>query len=65
MIPRFKDADGEYEVVLFCLACGWAIPKDQVTAKWQQCILCKGKLETRRFDYKPSYIKAHKGMVPE
>ena len=64
MIPRFKDADGEYDVVLFCLVCGWAIIKDQETALWKQCTLCGGKLETRRIDYKPSFIKAHKGMVP-
>ena len=64
MIPRFKDADGEYEVYLFCSSCGWAVTKDQVTAKWKNCIGCGGKLETKRIDYNPSFIKAHKGMVP-
>ena len=64
MIPRFKDADGEYEVVLFCSACGWSIAKDQVTALWKECRLCGSKLQTRRVDYKPSFIRAHRGLVP-
>lgn len=53
-IPRFRDADGDYEIVLFCPACGWAITKDRVTQGWKQCRLCGGKLETRRQDYGPN-----------
>lgn len=49
--PRFRDADGDYEIVLFCPACGWAIIKDRVTASWKECRSCRGKLETRRNDY--------------
>jgi len=52
MLPRFKDADGDYEIVLFCSRCGWAIPKDRFTQDWKQCRLsCSGKLETKRVDY--------------
>lgn len=50
-IPRFRDADGDYEVVLFCPKCAWAITKDRVTQDWKQCRRCGGKLETRRIDY--------------
>lgn len=49
-IPRFRDADSDYEIVLAC-KCGWAITKDEVTQDWKQCRLCGGKLETRRVDY--------------
>lgn len=50
-IPRFRDADGDYEIVLFCPGCGWAIPKDRVTQNWKQCRCCGGKVETRRVNY--------------
>ena len=50
-IPRFRDAEGDYEIVLFCPKCAWAIPKDRITQKWKECRLCGGKLETRRIDY--------------
>ncbi|MBA7468381.1 hypothetical protein ES707_03629 [subsurface metagenome] len=50
-IPRFRDADGDYEVILFCPTCRWAIAKDRVTQKWRHCRACGAKLETRRSDY--------------
>ena len=50
-IPRFRDADGEYEIVLFCPGCGWAITKDKFTQNWRKCRHCGGKLETKRVDY--------------
>lgn len=56
-IPRFRDADGDYEIVLFCPNCGWAISKDRVTQSWKRCRLCDGKLETRRVDYGPNPYK--------
>lgn len=51
MIPRFRDADGDYEIYLFCPNCGWAITKGSMTQNWKHCRLCGGKLETRRIDY--------------
>ncbi len=51
-IPRFRDADGDYEIVLFCQNCGWGAFKDRVTMGWEKCRLCGGKLETRRIDYR-------------
>lgn len=53
-MPRFKDDKGDYEVVLFCRACGWSIPKDRLTQKWKQCCCCGGKLEVFRVDYQPN-----------
>jgi len=52
-IPRFRDADGEYEIILSCPKCAWAITKDRVTMKWKVCRNpgCDGKLVTRRNDY--------------
>lgn len=49
--PRFRDVDSDYEVVLFCPKCAWAIAKDRVTQNWKQCRRCGAKLETRRVDY--------------
>ncbi len=51
-IPRFRDADGEYEIILLCRTCGWCIPKDRMTHKWKQCQNCGYKLETARADYR-------------
>jgi len=56
-IPRFRDADGDYEIVLFCLACGWAITKDRVTIIRKRCWLCNHTLETRRVDYRENPYK--------
>lgn len=53
-IPRFRDGDGDYEIVLFCLKCAWSIAKDRVTQDWKQCRCCGGKLEVRRIDYQPN-----------
>ena len=53
-IPRFRDADGDYEIVLFCPQCAWAVTKDKITQGWTKCRLCGGKLETRRVDYQPN-----------
>jgi len=50
-IPRFRDADGDYEICLYCPSCHWAITKDRVTMSWKQCRLCGSKLETRRINY--------------
>ncbi|GAI61085.1 unnamed protein product, partial [marine sediment metagenome] len=36
-IPRYRDADGDYEIILFCPKCAWAIPKDRITMGWKQC----------------------------
>ena len=56
-IPRFKDADGLYEVYLICNACGWCIPKDRVTEHWKECggKNCNGVLRTARVDFYPPY----------
>jgi len=35
--PRFRDADGAYEVVLFCPKCKWAIMRDRITKGWTTC----------------------------
>ena len=53
-IPRFRDADGDYEIVLFCPKCAWAITKGKITQGWTKCRLCDAKLETRRVDYQPN-----------
>jgi hypothetical protein len=53
-IPRFKDADGSYEVFLMC-ACGWCITKDKLTKGWKECRMCGKPLRTTRVDYDPPY----------
>lgn len=50
-LPRYRDRDGDYQIVLFCCKCGWAIAKDRITMSWTECRSCGGKLETRRVDY--------------
>ena len=52
-VPRFQEGDIPYEVYLFCKACGYAIAKDDVTAKWAGCQLCNKKLVTMRANYPP------------
>jgi len=58
-IPRYRDADGDYEIVLFCPECAYAITKDRLTSQWKYCPMkgCAGKLETRRIDYNPNPYK--------
>jgi len=50
-IPRFRDADGDYDIYLVCTKCAWAICKDRVTMNWTHCRKCGGRLETKRTDY--------------
>ncbi len=54
-IPRYKDAEGKFEVYLICNACGWSIPKDRLTEHWKECRRCGQKLRTARVDYYPPY----------
>jgi len=56
-IPRFRDADGDYEIILSCRHCGWCIPKDRMTFKWKECRNCGQKLETTRADYRENPYK--------
>ena len=60
-IPRFKDGKCEYEVVLNCTICGYAVVKDRVTDKWKRCRLCGGSLKTLRSDYDHSIYKVNRG----
>ncbi|MBA7605064.1 hypothetical protein ES703_12193 [subsurface metagenome] len=50
-LPRYRDVDGDYQIVLFCRKCGWAIAKDRITMAWKECRSCSGQLETNRVDY--------------
>jgi hypothetical protein len=54
-IPRYKDAEGKFEVYLICNGCGWCIPKDRLTEHWKECRQCGGKLRTARTDFYPPY----------
>jgi len=53
-IPHYKDERGEYEIILSCPACHWAIVKDGVTKHWKECRLCGERLQTARVGYRPS-----------
>jgi len=53
-IPRYIDNKGVFEIIMFCRACGWAIPKDIVstnTPRFKRCDHCGGELVTMRNDY--------------
>lgn len=58
-IPRYRDADGDYDVSLCCPKCHWAIAKDRVTSQWKQCRMkgCDGILVVKRVDYAPNPYK--------
>lgn len=56
-IPRYRDADGDYEIYLYCPNCHWTVTKDRVTMNWKQCRRCDHKLETQRVDYSPNPYK--------
>lgn len=54
MIPRFVDkkTNMRYDVSLVCTKCGWAVIKDSITEKWDECGSChQTGLETRRHEY--------------
>ena len=59
-IPRFKDYRCDYEVILSCTGCGYAVVKDRVTDKWKRCRLCGGLLKTVRSDYDYSIYKVNR-----
>lgn len=56
-IPRYRDADGDYEITLCCTNCGYAIAKDRWSSQFTTCPFCDAKLETRRTDYKTNPYK--------